>query len=199
VTEELWNVMGFAEATGHASIVRAPWPQPFSESELREMGIDQELLNQISQRNDLIREGRMLRADYDLPSNRKIEFAMRPETPELEAFFRAQESAIMSLLNASRVTIDAGYQPDGPAPSAVSPVGTIFLPLKGQVDLEAEKKRLEQKLEKADQDIAGLEKKLGNANFVDRAPEAVVQQTRERLEEARANAEKLRQLQSALG
>jgi valyl-tRNA synthetase len=141
----------------------------------------------------------MLRADYDLPSNRKIEFAMRPETPELEAFFRAQESAIMSLLNASRVTIDAGYQPDGPAPSAVSPVGTIFLPLKGQVDLEAEKKRLEQKLEKADQDIAGLEKKLGNANFVDRAPEAVVQQTRERLEEARANAEKLRQLQSALG
>ncbi|MDI9384807.1 MAG: valine--tRNA ligase [Verrucomicrobiota bacterium] len=198
VTEELWHGMGFAESTGEASIVRAPWPQAFTEAEMKQMGITPELLLQMTQRNDLIREGRMLRADYDLPSNRKIEFALRPETAELESFLREQESSILSLLNARKVTIDAGYQPDGPAPSAVSPIGTIFLPLKGQVDLEAEKQRLEQKLAKANGEIAGMEKKLANANFVDRAPAEVVDQVRERLAEAKANVEKLRHLHAAL-
>jgi valyl-tRNA synthetase len=58
------------------------------------------------------------------------------------------------------------------------------LPLKGVIDLDAERARLAKEMQKADDDIAHADAKLGNANFVARAPEEVVEGEREKREEA---------------
>ena len=58
------------------------------------------------------------------------------------------------------------------------------LPLKGVIDLSAEKVRLEKELGKADADIARVDAKLSNADFMRRAPEEVVDGEREKREEA---------------
>ena len=58
------------------------------------------------------------------------------------------------------------------------------LPLKGVIDLNAEKVRLEKELGKADADIARVDAKLSNADFMRRAPEEVVDGEREKREEA---------------
>ena len=60
----------------------------------------------------------------------------------------------------------------------------VALPLKGVIDLAAEKARLEKELAKADADIARVDAKLGNPDFVARAPEEVVEGEREKREEA---------------
>jgi valyl-tRNA synthetase len=57
------------------------------------------------------------------------------------------------------------------------------LPLKGVIDFAAEKARLEKELAKVDADIARIDAKLGNADFVARAPEEVVDGEREKREE----------------
>ena len=57
------------------------------------------------------------------------------------------------------------------------------LPLKGVIDFAAEKTRLEKELAKVDADIARIDAKLGNADFVARAPEEVVDGEREKREE----------------
>ena len=59
------------------------------------------------------------------------------------------------------------------------------LPLKGVIDFAAERARLQKEMQKAEADIKRVDAKLGNAEFVARAPEEVVEGEREKREEAR--------------
>jgi valyl-tRNA synthetase len=65
------------------------------------------------------------------------------------------------------------------------------LPLKGVIDFPAEQARLEKELARIGSDIARIDGKLGNADFVRRAPEEVVELERERREEAQARRQKI--------
>jgi valyl-tRNA synthetase len=58
------------------------------------------------------------------------------------------------------------------------------IPLKGVIDLAAEKTRLDKELARADGDIKRVDAKLGNAEFMARAPEDVVEEQREKRDEA---------------
>ena len=72
---------------------------------------------------------------------------------------------------------------------------------KGVIDLAAERARLAKEMAKCDADIARVEQKLGNADFLKRAPEDVVEGEREKRDEAQARkakiAEALERLQGA--
>jgi valyl-tRNA synthetase len=65
------------------------------------------------------------------------------------------------------------------------------LPLKGVIDLAAERARLLKEMAKCDADIARVDAKLGNPNFVARAPEEVVEEEKEKREEAQNRKAKL--------
>jgi valyl-tRNA synthetase len=65
------------------------------------------------------------------------------------------------------------------------------LPLKGVIDLGAEQARLTKELTKADADIKRVDAKLGNEAFMARAPEEIVEEEREKREEAEARRTKI--------
>jgi valyl-tRNA synthetase len=65
------------------------------------------------------------------------------------------------------------------------------LPLAGVIDLAAERARLEKEMAKVRGDIARVDAKLGNADFLARAPEEVVEGEREKREEAEARRVKI--------
>jgi valyl-tRNA synthetase len=65
------------------------------------------------------------------------------------------------------------------------------LPLQGVIDLAAERTRLQKELDKVDADIRRVDAKLGNADFMARAPEEVVDGEREKREEAEARKGKI--------
>jgi valyl-tRNA synthetase len=65
------------------------------------------------------------------------------------------------------------------------------LPLKGVIDLGAERARLEKERQKVEADIKRVDAKLTNADFLARAPEEVVDGEREKLEEAQARQAKI--------
>jgi valyl-tRNA synthetase len=67
------------------------------------------------------------------------------------------------------------------------------LPLQGIIDLAAERARLAKEMAKCDADIARVDQKLGNADFLKRAPEEVVEGEREKREEAEGRKAKLAQ------
>jgi valyl-tRNA synthetase len=68
---------------------------------------------------------------------------------------------------------------------------TIGLALAGLIDISAERARLEKEIAKAEADISRVDAKLGNANFVARAPEEVVEEEKEKREEAQARKQKI--------
>jgi valyl-tRNA synthetase len=78
---------------------------------------------------------------------------------------------------------------------------TAGLELSGLIDLAAERARLAKEMAKCDADIARVEAKLGNPNFVARAPEEVVEEEKEKREEAQLRkakiAEALQRLEGA--
>ena len=59
------------------------------------------------------------------------------------------------------------------------------------IDLAAEKARLDKELAKADADIKRVDAKLGNADFIARAPEEVIDEQREKRDEAAARKAKI--------
>ena len=65
------------------------------------------------------------------------------------------------------------------------------LPLKGVIDVAAERARLTKEMQKADADIARIDAKLNNPNFMARAPEEVVEEEKEKREEAVARKAKI--------
>ena len=71
----------------------------------------------------------------------------------------------------------------------------VALPLEGIIDLDAERARLGKEIDKITAESEKIKAKLGNADFVARAPEEVVEEQRERLEEG---AERLVKLREAL-
>jgi valyl-tRNA synthetase len=67
----------------------------------------------------------------------------------------------------------------------------IVMPLGDNIDPTAEAARIKKDIGKAEKEIAGLEKKLGNADFLARAPEDVVEEQKTRLSEEKARLQRL--------
>ena len=80
-----------------------------------------------------------------------------------------------------------------PTGAASFPVGeaTAALSIAGFIDVEAERARLQKAVATAESDADRVNKKLGNADFMARAPESVVAENREKLAEAEAAQAKL--------
>jgi valyl-tRNA synthetase len=84
----------------------------------------------------------------------------------------------------ARVESISVLEPGDPGPeSATALVGKmkLLIPLAGLIDKDAELARLDKEIGRLRQDIERTGKKLANANFVDKAPEAVVQKERDKL------------------
>ena len=85
---------------------------------------------------------------------------------------------------------------EGPE-SATALVGEmkVLIPMAGLIDKEAEQARLNKELDRKRNELERTEKKLGNANFVDKAPAAVVEKGKTKLEDVRTT---IRQLEEQL-
>jgi len=78
-----------------------------------------------------------------------------------------------------------GYEIPQQAAVGTDPDLIVVLPLEGLIDLDAERARLNKELATTQKQLDGFERKLGNPNYVDRAPAKVVAETRERAERCR--------------
>jgi len=79
-------------------------------------------------------------------------------------------------------------------PSGVNKLGTICMPLQGLIDVATEKKRLSAQLDKVADDLQRTAGKLGNMDFVSKAPKDVVDRQKARKQELLEKSEKLKRL-----
>jgi valyl-tRNA synthetase len=160
---------------GGKTIMTANWPKAFDASFNELYGLDDTVERLVAAKHDLVTEGRNLRAAYNIPFNKKIDYTFSPggksDDHEVEV--------LKVLLNAESVSLGSEV-PKG-TPRVGSAFGDLYLPLEGLIDIDAERKRLAKDLEKIDKEIAKVESKLNNPSFAERAPAEVLDAQRQRL------------------
>jgi valyl-tRNA synthetase len=134
---------------------------------------------------------RMLRATYGVPPSQHVAVELRAAGDAARALI---EKHLPLIERSARITatVAAGGGPvAGAAKALVGADVEVLMPLGGLIDVAAEKARIEKDLGKVDKEIAALEKKLGNADFLARAPEDVVEEQRARLAEEQTRRQRL--------
>jgi len=186
ITEELWHGMGYStdmpENQGGKTIMNAPWPMPFDDDFKGHYGLDDCYLEMTDTKYELVRNGRDLRRAGNIQAAKKVKYVFKPAqhlTPH-------DAEVIKLLLNAESLEVNADYQPPKGTPVVASPLGELFLPLEGLIDVAAEKIRLVKEIEKIQSEIVKVEQKLANPNFTTKVPPAVLAEHEQRLLDWRA-------------
>ena len=126
---------------------------------------------------------RARRAEMNIAPSRKAKVYVVTKYPE--SFGKDAEPFFVKLAYASELNAVDSYSDDGSV-QIITDSATIYIPLADIVDFAAEKARLEAELASCDGEIARAENKLANEGFVARAPEAVVNAEKEKLEKYKA-------------
>jgi valyl-tRNA synthetase len=102
------------------------------------------------------------------------------------------------LLNAETLEVLPNYEPKKGTPAARSPLGTLYLPLEGSIDVDAEKARLTKEIEKIRVEIEKVRQKLSNPAFTEKVPPAVLEEHKQRLADWEAKQSRVREALNAL-
>ena len=186
ITEELWGKIAGERA---AHLIVTEWPA------LDESYIHEAAGAELDWLQTLITNIRSVRADMNIPPAKKAPLLMLSKT--LDARLETYAPQLSPMARVERVDL-ASEAPQGALQTVVDGV-TYAIPLDGLIDKDAEVKRLSKDIEKIESEIEKIDKKLGNANFTDRAPADVVQLQKDRRADYAAELEKLKEALSALG
>ncbi|MGH7936578.1 MAG: valine--tRNA ligase, partial [Chthoniobacterales bacterium] len=199
ITEELWHGLGFnadlPEDQGGRTIQFAHWPKPFDDDFKQHYRLSPNDEAAANAKYETVVAGRRLRRDSNIASNKRVAFVLKPARD----FAEDEVPSLRILLNAERLDLAADYQPPKGTPTALTPLGELYLPLEGLIDIAAERERLTKEIAKVEAELATARKKLANENFVANAPEAVVAEHRQRESDFAQRLEQLQRMHDLLG
>ena len=204
ITEELWAVTekreGMlalakwplepeADLTVQAAMAGDPLAIPVLLPPASEPFSDPAAESEIGWLVDLITAIRSVRAEMNIPPATLFPLILVTASADMRGRAERWSDVIKRLARVAEISFSDGA-PQGSLQLLVR--GEVAaIPLKGVIDLGAEKTRLDKELVKAEGDIKRVDAKLGNADFVARAPEEVIDEQREKRDEAEARRVKI--------
>ena len=182
LTEELWSIKGESGPEREGPLALGPWPKEGFE-------VDEAIEAEIGWVVDLIADIRSVKSEVGVPPSTRMPLVLVSPSERAARSARAWSESIGRLARVAPVET-AEAAPAG-ALQLVVRGEVVALPLAGVVDLAAEKARLDREIARERLEIAKVEAKLDNADFVARAPEEVIAEHQERLETFRERLVKL--------
>ena len=141
---------------------------------------------------------RMLRATYGVPPAQRVAVELRA-AGSTRALVERHLNLIERSAKITATVAEGGGAAPGAAKVLVGADVEVVMPLGGLIDVVAEQARIAKDIGKVEKEIATLEKKLGNADFLARAPEDVVEEQRARLLEEQTRRQRLIDALETLG
>ena len=183
ITEELWQQLPHKGE----SIMAAEYPE-FNEALLNEE--NEKEMNLIM---GISRGIRNIRSEMNISLAKKLDVILRTGDEKKLQMIERQNLYISELSRLKNLSITRnGKEPKMAATAVVEDV-EIFVLLEGIIDIQEEKNRLSRELEKINSDIATLNKRLSNQDFINRAPKDVVEKDKEKHQSLTVMAEKIQQ------
>ena len=209
VTEQIWQSLAivapkrglFATRSGAESICIAAWPKP------EDFLLDTAAQSQVDMWKEGISALRNIRAERNLPRDARPEPVIRVATADLAAMTAGltmfqtlagiggwqlfdQSAGLPAEVEASRER--------GELAAKVLEKMEILVPLGSFIDKDAERIKHQKSLQDLDKQIAGIDGKLGNASFIERAPAELVAQQRQKRDELASRRASVQELLSNL-
>jgi valyl-tRNA synthetase len=186
VTEELWRVT----AERPSMLVVAPWPAIETPTNVQARA-------EIDWLIDLVSGIRSVRTEMNVPAASKIDLVLSGASTQTRERLAYHREALTTLARLASAEISESI----PAASAqfVIAEATAALPLGNVIDLAKERARLEKDILRAESEIARLDAKLNNAEFIARAPEGIIDEQKRRRADAELLAGRLREAVRRLG
>lgn len=190
ITEEVWHqVKGLAGVEGDSLMT-----QTFPKSDATK--IDHEAVESLEWVKSFILGVRRIRGEMDIPPSKALNVFIQDATEQDKAILEGNLELLQKLAKLESIELSGDDAPE----SATALVGNmkILIPLAGLIDKNAELARLAKELEKSTKEFQRLNGKLNNANFVDKAPPAVVEKEREKLAGITQTIENLKSQQAKI-
>jgi len=186
LSEEIWQRLPEDVRAESETVMCAAYPK------VSDFPEDEQILREVAFLQECIVAIRRLRADMELSPKVPLRILA---VGEKATWLPKHANALAHLAGIESVELLEGERPETSA-TAVVKGAELVIPLEGVVDLDAERARLDKEIAKVQKDVGDLERRLGNAGFVAKAPDHVVNGFREKLAAAQT---KLTQLEQARG
>jgi valyl-tRNA synthetase len=179
ITEELW---AHFRSDADSDLIISPWLKGDPSMEDNTADTTMDLLK------DIVTAVRTIRSRMNVPPGKKADLVIRNvngHQSKIESF----DEIIKTLGRIEAITIGQNLEKPEQSATAVVQKMELFVPLKGLIDLDKENDRLSKRLNELEGHLQGIEKKLSNDNFVNRAPENVVEHEKKKMQDMTAEYE----------
>ncbi len=184
VTEELWQRLP-RRASDPQTVTLSAFPAEVPGWDAPEAVAEIELLQEV------VTTIRTVRAERGVPPSRKIAAIVDERDERQRRVLQENAHYICLLAGLERLEFRSDVEMDPDTVKRVLAHGQVYVPLAGIVDRQGEIEKLRKELAGLAKEISSLEGKLATGSFVERAPAALVQQTRDRVQELKQRREKL--------
>jgi len=192
ITEEIWQSVAPQLGLTGASVLERPYPRA------GEFAVDAAARAEIEWFKAVLTGVRRIRSEMNIAPGKTIPLLLADGDAEdrRRADKFAAQIEFLARCDAPRWLQSGETEPA----AAAAVVGNlrVLIPLAGLIDLDTERARLKKEITRIEGEIKKCQGKLGNANFVDHAPAAVVEQERARLADWNTQASALREQASRL-
>jgi len=172
ITEELWQNLAGDESE---PLINREWPS--YEAKLIDVEAESEMTTVIN----LISGIRAVRAEMNVPPGSKVPLILKDASAKTMERVTANKSVILRLARLSNMDLSDQEIPKGSVQIPIDEA-TAILPVADVIDIAQEKTRLIREGEKVQKELAKLNGKLGNKQFLAKAPVEVVEEQKARLE-----------------
>ncbi|MGA6924664.1 MAG: valine--tRNA ligase [Desulfosarcina sp.] len=170
VTEEIWHSMPGTDG----SIMKATWPDRMSP------GDDPSAEAQMETVMAIITGIRNVRGEMNIPPSTALTAAVQTEDPTVAEVIEDNRDLIVNLARLNDIQVAAAMKRPRAAATVLISDATVYVMLEGIIDFTREQARLEKEIGKLSKELTGMNKKLGNEDFLRKAPPEVVEGVREK-------------------
>ncbi|MFL6276142.1 MAG: valine--tRNA ligase [Blastocatellia bacterium] len=189
ITEELWQRLPHQGE----SIMIAAWPEADPSRE------DREAREQMETIIALITKVRNIRSVMNIPVSAWLTVHIATADERLNALVTANVEQFKRLARVEAIHISNSLPALDDAARDIVAGMEIAVPFGGLIDKAKERERISKEISRKENEVKGMQTRLGNPSFVDRAPRDVVEQTRARHDELMGEISKLQETLKALG
>ncbi|MBI2836713.1 MAG: valine--tRNA ligase [Acidobacteria bacterium] len=184
VTEELYQKLPHCEP----ALIVAAYPPG---------GVDQageQIIAEMKTLQAVVTSVRNMRSENSIDPARKIDLILASQLDASRAFLEQRHDDLCTLTRSKSLTVGRAHAGEKGCLRGVVGDIEISIPITDFADIEAEKNRIQKEIQKAEQEITNLNRRLSNHDFLEKAPEKVVREAEQRQKDVVARREKLETL-----